>query len=128
MAQGASVETRWMGRSVRVVDGLAFTREVNRFAGLRETRASAARRSRGSGLGRERVQAAVRFVRNRRTRKFLLDLLVHAGRFLRIALAQDPGELQKHQRTRNKYRGLVRQRAQHLDGLVGLTGARVNNG
>jgi hypothetical protein len=42
----------------------------------------------------QRIQSAIRFFRNRRLRIFLLHLLIHGRRFLRIALPQHARELQ----------------------------------
>src|SRR5580700_10519021 len=84
-------------------------------------------RSPGSGLWREFFQAAVRFLRDRRVGKLFFELLVDAGGFLRIALAQGLGKLQQNERARHEDRGMFRQVAEHLGGLGCFSSALVNH-
>ena len=81
----------------------------------------------GSGLWRERFQTAVRFLGDRSVRKFFFELLVHAGGFLGIALAQSLGQFEKNKRTWNENRRVVGQVAENLGGIRGLSGALVNH-
>jgi hypothetical protein len=50
----------------------------------------------GSGFRRNGVQTAIGFVGHGRIRKFLFDLLVDCGGFLRIGLAQQTRQFQEH--------------------------------
>src|SRR5580700_3180181 len=78
-------------------------------------------------MWRERFQTAVRFVGDGRIRKFFFKLLVDAGGFLGIALAQSLSKLKEHERTRHKNRRVLSQVAEYFGSLGVLSRAFVNH-